>query len=143
MAQVTEPLISSERVSEIFHDVLYTTDEVLAVPQGDAPEGAVVVEGVMTKFGLHPQRLESHRDEVTHMLQALPMEFRSVAVGGGGGWSFLNACQDANDHQWTGMHQVMDELFVLGQGLGLVSYLMPRDMWDAMPGGMPYVMVSV
>jgi len=141
MAQVTEPLISSERVSEIFHDVLYSADELVGLPEGEAPPDAVIVQGVMTRFGFHPQRLESHRDEVATMLSHLPREFRDKDHGGEGGWSFLNACQDANDQQWTGMHQVMDELLTMGIGLDLATWLLPREMWDALPGGMPYVVV--
>jgi hypothetical protein len=141
---MTEPLISSERVSEMFHDVLYTNEELEAgQAEGDriAPDDAVIVQGVLMQFGMHPGRLESHRDEIRTMLSNLPTQFRDQEHGGDGGWSFLNACQDANDEQWTGMHQVMDELFVMGIGLGLASYLLPREMWDAMPGGMPYLVV--
>jgi len=56
--------------------------------------------------------------------------------------SFLNACQDRNGNQWTDLHQRMEQLFVLGQAAGFVSCLLPRDMWAALPGGMPYYVVS-
>ncbi len=139
-------MINPERVVEIMRDCLYTDDEVAAddiTSVEDLPEGTVVVEGILSTFGFEPARLESHRDEVTKMLQGLPTEFRDQAHGGGGGWSFLNACQDANDEQWTGLHRTMDALFVLGIGLGLAEWLMPRDMWSVLPGGMPYVVVKV
>jgi hypothetical protein len=135
---MTEPLINSQRVTDILRDCLYRPEEIT----GDAvPEGAIIVEGILRNFGLHPERLESHRAEVTEMLSHLPTQFRDSAHGGDGGWSFLNACQDANDEQWTSFHQTMDALFVLGIGLGLAAWLLPRGMWDALPGGMPYVVV--
>lgn len=131
-----EPLIDSERVGDILMDCLFR--------EGEPIDGAILVEGVINPFGLHPGRLESHRAEVTEMLQNLPLPFRPTSVaGGGGGWSFLNACQDANDEQWTGLHRIMDALFVLGIGLKLATWLLPRDMWSALPGGVPYVAVLV
>lgn len=136
-----EPLIDAERVVEILRDCLFTSEEMPG--DTEVPEGAVIVEGIIHPFGFHPGRLEKHSAEIATMLQALPMEFRDKEHGGGGGWSFLNACQDANDVQWTGLHQTMDALFVLGIGLGLAAWLLPRDMWSVLPGGMPYVVVKV
>ena len=74
------------------------------------------------------------------MLSELPDEFR---VSGGGGWSFLQACNDRHGTQWTGFHQAMEELFMLGMAAGLVTELLPRDLWDALPGGMPYYAVKL
>jgi hypothetical protein len=102
---------------------------------GTTPEGCVEVEGIMSRFGLHPQRLEDHRTEVGAWLMALPHTFRKSS---GGGWSFLNACHDEDGNQW-GEHRNMEQLFVLGIALGLARWLLPRDMWPAFPGGMPYV----
>ncbi len=128
-----EPLINPEQVNIAFLDCLYTYDE------GPTPADAVIVDGIQQKFGFHPQRLESHRAQVLTWLLALPDQFLQSK---GGGWSFLNACNDRNNEQWTGFHQRMDQLFSLGLGLGLVSYLMPRDMWEVLPGGMPYIVVN-
>jgi hypothetical protein len=36
----------------------------------------------------------------------------------------------------------MQNLFMLGQGLGLVGLSMPRAFWDILPGGMPYYTVD-
>lgn len=104
------------------------------------PEGAVIVEGVLRKFGFHPGRLKGQRAKVTEWLKALPHQFRK---SGGGGWSFLNACNQENGVQWTGLHERMDQLFCLGLGLKLVVCQMPREMWRALPGGMPYYVIDV
>lgn len=134
---MTEPLISADRVEEILRDCLYRPDE---MAEGDeVPEGTVIVEGIINTFGFHPQRLESHRGEVRDMLMNLPTQFRQSEDGG---WSFLNACQDRNDVQWTGLHRTMDHLVVLGIGLSLADWSLPRDIWSALPGGMPYFVVK-
>lgn len=104
----------------------------------------VITEGILNPTAFSAEKLEAHREEVTEMLSWLPLAFRDDATaGGGGGWSFLNACEDREGNQWTGFHRTMDRLFQLGMGLGIARYLMGRDMWQAFPGGMPYVSVSV
>lgn len=107
----------------------------------DHTEGddVVVVDGIVLRAALDLAKLESHREAIEGLLAKLPIQFRSPSQGGGGGWSFLNACFDINGDQWTGEHRVVEQLFLLGMGLGLVSYLMPREMWTAFPGGMPYL----
>ncbi len=72
------------------------------------------------------------------MLQELPDDLQSDK---GGGMSFLNDCNDKNGHQWTGLHLRMGQLFQLGIGLKIAKWQMPRAMWAAFPGGMPYVVV--
>ena len=73
------------------------------------------------------------------MLGELPDEFHQV---GGGGWSFLNACNNRHGELWTGEHRIMELLVMLGIGIGRVRFVMPRDLWSEMPGGMPYFMVT-
>lgn len=89
------------------------------------------------EFGFHPGRLESHREQVKAMLAELDDSFQAK---GGGGMSFLNACMTKDGEQW-GEHRNMEQLFVLGIGLGLAKWLSDRSLWRAMPGGMPYVVV--
>lgn len=126
-------MIDLEVVNEVFMDCLHRPEE---VPNAQIPADAVVVEGILNTFAFHRERLESHRAEVQAWLALLPIAFRK---NGGGGWSFLNACNQEGGEQWTGLHRRMDQLFTLAIGLGLAKWLMPRDMWDALPGGMPYV----
>lgn len=125
---------NSERISDIMKDVLFKTEE---LPEdGAAPENAVIVEGLTNKFGFHPDRLESHREEIEGMLKELPDSFLESK---GGGMSFLNMCNDSKGEQWTSFHRTMEELLVLALGLGVGSYCAPRGLWGAFPGGMPYV----
>jgi hypothetical protein len=135
---MSDPAISTTRVEEILVDCLYNSDEVSG--DSEVPEGAVTAEGILRTYAFHPERLESHREEITAMLKELPEQFKR---SGGGGWSFLNACDDRNGVQWTGLHLRMEQLFCLGIGLDLVAWALPRDMWAALPGGMPYVVVKL
>jgi hypothetical protein len=128
---VAEPLIDPNRVVEITLDCL------------DESDSPVIVQGIVNDYAFDPVKIVEHRDEVAQMLRNLPLEFRPTSVGGGGGWSFLNACQDANDEQWTGLHQTMEHLFVLGIAMGLAEWCGPKDIWAAFPGGVPYVAVKV
>jgi hypothetical protein len=136
-----DTLIDAGRVVEILRDCLFTSEEMPG--DTEVPGDAVVVEGIVNTYGFQPQRLESHRDEITKMLQGLPWQFRPTNVGGDGGWSFLNACEDANGELWTGEHRTVEALLVLGIGLGLAEWLLPKEIWSALPGGMPYVVVKV
>lgn len=99
-------------------------------------EGALLVEGVVNKFGFAPEKIEAHKEEIRALLDDMPEQFHMES---GGGWSFLNLCNDRSGEQWTGMHQTMDELVALGVAAGMASFLLPREMWMALPGGMPYV----
>ncbi|WP_299076193.1 hypothetical protein [uncultured Paraglaciecola sp.] len=115
--------LSANRVEELF--------------SGSLSETGTVVEGLQGNYALD---IAGHEDEIKAMLSELPDEFHAKR---GGGWSFLNACNTRDGEQWTGMHQTMEQLFVLGIAAGLAKWLMPRDMWSAFPGGMPYVSVDV
>ena len=90
------------------------------------------------KFGLHKERVNKRKDKIIGFLKELPEEFSK-----GGGWSFLNLCNDKDGQQWTGLHKVMQELVCLGIAIGKMKYTMPKDTWAALPGGMPYVTVSL
>ena len=120
-------MIDASRISEIVKECLFKEDE--------DSSAAVVSAGVTRTFGFHPDRLKSHQAEVTEMLLQLPEEFHYD------GWSFLNACVDREGNQW-GDHPNVEELFVLGQAMGMVHCVLPREMWGMMPGGMPYYTVK-
>lgn len=96
-------------------------------------------EGVMIRIGFHPERLESQKENIKSMLTQLPIEFQR---SGGGGWSFLNACNDCNGEQWADLHETIDKLVALGIASKQLEFLMPREIWSALPGGMPYMVVN-
>ncbi len=128
--------LTAENVRKVFKDCLFKDTEVV---DGQPPKTMVTVEGIMATFELHPERLESHRKDVIELLDQLPETFR---LEGGGGWSFLCACNRKDGTQW-GEHPDMELLFALGIGLGLAKWALPREMWDVLPGALPYVTVMI
>lgn len=125
--------LTGNNVEHIFKQCLLLESE------KDDMDDALKIEGVVHTFGIHPRRVKEHEKEIIEMLSCLPDPFHEDK---GGGWSFLNACNDNEDNQWTGLHLIMEELFVLGIAIGKVRCLMPKSMWEALPGGMPYYVVT-
>lgn len=126
--------LTAARVQSIMEACLYEEAEAPNAP----PPDAVIVEGVMLNFGLHPGRVREHDAEIAELLAELPDGFR--LSGEGGGWSFLAACEDRNGTLW-GEHRDIEALMVLGVAVRRVKVLFPREMWKVLPGGMPYFAV--
>lgn len=124
--QLTAENVHNTLMECLFHD-------------GEDTSAHIIGEGIQKKVGFHPERLESHRDNITAMLNELPEPFHAAT---GGGWTFLNACNDKNGNQWTGLHATVDELVMLGNAIGKLKFLMPREMWSMFPGGMPYMVIN-
>jgi len=135
---MTDEILTAKKVETIVIDCLFKPEEIADGKVKDQ-EMLVVGEGIVRNFGFHKTRLESHREEIIAMLKELPDQFHKTK---GGGWSFLNACNDKHDRQWTGMQSAMEELFALGTAIGKVHWQM-KSMASMMPGGMPFVMVDV
>lgn len=106
---------------------------------GEPTENHIIGEAVMMKAGFHPERLKESETLITEMLADLPDEFKKSK---GGGMSFLNMCNDKDGNQWADLHKTMDELVALGNAIGKLSFLMPKEMWDKLPGGMPYIVME-
>lgn len=105
----------------------------------ESPVGeGVEVEGVAHTAWFRPDIIEALHGVIRSLLVQLPEQFME---SDGGGWSFLNACQNRADEQWTGLHSVMEELFMLGMAAGYVTCQLPREFWSVLPGGMPYYVV--
>lgn len=124
--------LTSDNVEKVFMDCLFKDEE-------DTSDH-IVAEGIQSKVGFHPARLQGHREDVRAMIRSLPEGFFSDK---GGGASFLNACNDKKGEQWTGLHKRIEQLFQLGIGLKLAVYLTPRPMWSSLPGGMPYIVINL
>ena len=103
-------LLSPERVTQVFMGSLFTP--------GENTDDAIVARGIVTNVGFNRERLEQQRDAIVEMLNELPLPFRASS---GGGWSFVNACLDKNGDQWTGLHSVMEQLFLLGLAIDKVK----------------------
>ncbi len=122
--------LTAENVEKVFMKCLYKN--------GEDTTGYIPAKAVMTNVGFNPIRLKENEKNIIELLSDLPNDFKT---SGGGGTSFLNACMDKYGNQW-GEHQNIDQLVCLGIASGLVSFPMPREMWSALPGGMPYIQVK-
>lgn len=123
----------AERVDNIFRDSLFIQEE-LEEAEG-TPENAILIEGIVSNYGFNPDRLATHKDEISDILKLMPDEFQKDT---GGGMSFLNLCMDKDGNQW-GEHRNMEQLVVLAIATGQGKYSLPRRMWPALPGSMPYI----
>lgn len=108
------------------------------VVQELAANGFKLIDGVMNRVAVSVERVANHRDVVVAMLQELPKRFHTAA----GGSSFLHLPMLDNGTIWG--DQVRAEmLLVLALALDLAEYSAPRDLWDTLPGGVPYVIFKV
>lgn len=128
-----------EQVQNIHFDCCFKQEELSSEGTVADESKVVFVSGIVHNFGLHKDRLESHREEVKSILEKMPSQFHK---GTGDGWSFLNLCHDKGHNQW-GEHIHAETLFALASGLGMGKFTLPREMWDILPGGMPYIVFDV
>jgi hypothetical protein len=123
--------LTAEKVNKTFMYCLFK--------EGESTDNYIIGQGVMMKVGFNPERLKESEPVIMKMLNNLPEEFKKT---GGGGMSFLYMCNDKDGKQWADLHETMDQLVVLGNAIGKLTFLMPKEMWSVLPGGMPYLVVS-
>jgi len=108
--------------------------------EGEDTSKALTVNGVMMKVGFNPERIEQNRFAITELLLQCNENFMESSEAKG--YSFLAFCEDKNGEQWTGLHSVCDNLICLGLAINKVIFLLPREVWTALPGGMPYLQIK-
>jgi len=124
--------LTASNVEAVLVDCLFREDEVVDLA------GATEAAGIVNRYAFHPQRLESHREDVHSMLHQLPDEFIN-----GGGWTFLNMCMRADGEQWTGLHRTQEHLACMAIALGLGAWVPEqRELWEVFPGSVPYFGVT-
>lgn len=145
-AELVTELISHEHASDmgakieaLFMDCLFKSEELIDGKPANGLE-PVVAEGITQTVGFHPARIEAAKPAVVEVIKRMHDNFLKSK---GGGWSFLNLCNDRDDNQWANLHRTMEQFVQLAIGCGLGGYLMPREMWSIMPGGMPYVWLDL
>jgi hypothetical protein len=130
MNPISPTSIDPEEVNRVFVECIASEE--------DSSDETLTLQVIVHTFRFHRGRLESKRPLISGWLALLPTQFQQT---GGGGWSFLNACNQRDGTQWTGLHLRMEQLFAMGLALGLVKECMPRELWSVLPGEMPYYMV--
>lgn len=124
-------MINSVNVTEIFVNCLFKKEEII---DGLPVVEPIYVDGIIAKFGLHPERLKKYSSEINLFIDELPEQFKH-------GWSFLNLCTTKDGELWTGFHQVCEQLMVLGVAIGRIEYCLPKEQWDILPSGLPYIRI--
>ena len=123
----------SDQINNVFRNCLYNPEELPS--DKSCPNDAILVEGIRCTFAFHPERIKKHKEEIREFLNKMPEEFHKDT---GGGWTFLNLCNDINGNQW-GSQLSVEQLVTLGIAVGMASYCAPKELWSALPGGVPYI----
>lgn len=101
---------------------------------------AIIIEGIVHNFAFDIHKLENNRQLIVSWIKMLPSEFLDLNENGGGGWTFLNLCMTKDkSNVWTGLHLRCEQLYCLAAGNDLARFLFPRDMWQSLPGQMPFI----
>lgn len=121
--------LTAENVLAVFTKCLFKETE----SPVDTPP--VVAHACLLNIGFHPVRIKEARADIASMISQVQEPFFADS---GGGWSFLNLCMTADNTLW-GQHIDCDRLLALGLATDLASYPLARDMWEVLPGSMPYI----
>ena len=123
-----ETILTSENVHNTYKECLLKDEE---VADNSPLVDFVIGEGISHAGVFNSERLEANREKIANMVD----EIASIENGP----SFLNMCVDKNGNLWTGDQGTVDLLVQLGTATEALSYPLPRDMWEALPGGVPLV----
>jgi hypothetical protein len=123
--------LTGDNVRKVFLNCLF--DE--GYTDKEVEERGKIVKSVMVHVGFDSAKVNKNKEHIIELLEQLPDNFRKSS--GSGGWSFLEACMDKDNHQW-GEHRSIDELLALGLAIDKIEFLAPREAWSALPGGLPY-----
>ncbi len=131
--------LTAQNVQEVFFDCMFRDEELTLLEKGQIPESAILVEGVVSKVGFESNRIKQNTPAIKDMLLNLPDAFFHDK---GGGFTFLGAAEDKEGRHW-GEHRSIEQLMQLGIAAKLIRYCLPREVWGALPGGMPYFTIKL
>ena len=123
-------MLNAESVAQKFEYCLSTSSDLTA---------SVEAEGILIKASFSPDRLKECSQFIVECLSHLSTNFYASE---GGGWTFLNMCSTIDDKLWTDQHYVCDQLLTLAVGARLADVML-REVSEALPGGVPYVVFYV
>lgn len=125
-------MLNAAKIESVFVDCLYSDEELKST--GFPPKNMVKVEGITSKFGFNPKKIEKHRQEIHNFIQQLLSSFNE-------GCSFINMSMDIENHLW-GEQRNSEQLLTLGLAIDELDYCLPKPMWLFLPGHMPYVEIK-
>jgi hypothetical protein len=102
-----------------------------------AKDGDTTVKAILHTFVFDSAKLAESEGQLKEIIREVVTD-EFIQGSGGGGMSFLSLCMDRAGVQWA-EHGTMEMLLALGIGLKLAGFCLPRELWGALPGGMPYV----
>lgn len=123
--------ISERVVCELYRSCLFNSNE---IKDGIPTEDFSIGEGIKTTAIFNSKRLNEHKEKIVNVIDHI----HDIYLGP----HFLQLCVDDNGLLWTGNHGVVDQLVQLGIATGVLEYTVPREMWEYLPEGLPYVCVN-
>lgn len=125
--ELNKPL-SPKKVQQIFRNCLFKEEELENnQPLCDFTEA----EGIKHNAFFHTGRLNSYKKEINEILDCIPNIDKGVY--------FTNLCFNKDGNLWTGDHNIIEQLIILGIGSETLSYPLKKDLWFLLPDGLPYV----
>jgi len=107
---------------------------------GGPPKDAIFVQGIVQSFALHKGRIEENKDILRKLAKEIIKD--EFLKNGGGGFTFLHLPQSRDGELWC-EQRTAEALFCLCKAAGFAEYCIPRDLWPALPGGVPYVIFDI
>lgn len=131
-----------EIVDNLMMHCLYKPEEIDGWPDNhEIPEDALMVEGILTGFAFHPERIEEKKGEIEDLIDHIVIDDFYLKESEDG-MSFLALNRDKDGNQWTDTHRTMESFMCLCMAIGRCIYALPRPLWGvyAQVGGMPYLL---
>lgn len=123
--------LTRKRVMDIFSDcIIKDVDKKWFDVYSDFTIGQGIEEPASV---FRTSSLNEHRGEIVECLSMLP------CLSEGAGISVLNLGSNKYGREWTSNFGAVDALVRLGVAAELLYFPFPRDEWDSLPGGKPFV----
>ena len=95
--------------------------------------------GVTARVTLVLKRVHACRTEIRQLLNQLPVDFH--AYYNEDGCSFVRMKTNRSGAEW-GTTRHSDMLLMLGSAVGMCRITTPPELWTALPGGMPNILIE-
>lgn len=144
----------AEQVHDLFKHCLFTAKELPPKPPSDDPNETlkylteqgvkfIFVESVAAKVLFHPDRIAESKEQIRSILGDMDSKFmKQTPDDNDSGYSFLAMPFDKDGVHWC-EQPTADLLVALGIACGFIEYLLPREAWPALPGGVPYFAINI
>lgn len=123
--------LNEENVESLVRSCLFKEEDNMTKEKLN-DENSIIVKGINNNFAFKKEEIEKYKDKIAELVNELDDTFDE-------GWTFLNMHYTKDKKIWTGFYYYMDSLLCLGLAVGVLEYCAPRDKWEVLPGGMPYI----